>query len=108
MRRSARNGEMKATSTIRPASAISLATSADAADVLHAVGVGEAQIRFRPWRTLSPSSRKVWRPSANSFFSTRLAMVDLPAPRKAGEPEHAGCWRFSAARASRSMSSACQ
>ena len=42
--RSERKGEMKATSTIRPASTISLADLGDAADILHPVGIGEAQI----------------------------------------------------------------
>ena len=48
MRRSARNGEMNETSTIRPASTISLRHLGDAADVLDAVGVGEAEVAVEP------------------------------------------------------------
>ena len=43
-RRSARNGEMNDTSTMRPASTISAGDLGDAADVLDAVGVGEAEV----------------------------------------------------------------
>ena len=80
IRRSARNGEMKDTSTIRPASTISLATSATRRMFSTRSASVKPRSLLRPWRTLSPSSRYVWRPSAWSFFSTRLAIVDLPAP----------------------------
>ena len=43
---------------------------------------------------LSPSSRKVWRPRAASFFSTMLAMVDLPAPERPVNHSTAGFWPF--------------
>ena len=88
MSRSARNGEMKAVSTISPASAISRATSPTRRMFSIRSASVKPRSRLSPWRTLSPSSRKVWRPRATSFFSTRLAMVDLPAPRQAGEPQH--------------------
>ena len=78
--RSARKGLMKAVSTISPASAISLATS----PIRRIFSIRSASVKprslFSPWRTLSPSSRKVCRFINASFFSTALAMVDLPEP----------------------------
>src|SRR5205814_10464743 len=41
---------------------------------------------------LSPSSRKVCRPRATSFASTKLAMVDLPAPDRPVNHSTAGRW----------------
>ena len=65
---------------------------ADAADVLHPVGLGKAKIRFKPCRTLSPSSITVWMPRACRPASTRLAMVDLPAPGRPVNHSTAGRW----------------
>ena len=80
MRRSARNGEMNDTSTMRPASTISLATSATRRMFSTRSASVNPRSLLRPWRTLSPSSRYVCKPSEWSRRSTRLAMVDLPAP----------------------------
>ena len=51
---------------------------------------------LRPWRTLSPSSMTVWTPRACSFASTRLAIVDLPAPDRPVNHRIAGRWCLSA------------
>ena len=50
----------------------------------------------------------VCRPRANSFFSTRLAIVDLPEPESPVNQRIVGFWCFSPARAVRSTSIACQ
>ena len=55
--RSARNGEMNDTSTIRPASTINRATSAMRRIFSTRSASVNPRSRFRPWRTLSPSSR---------------------------------------------------
>src|SRR3546814_4671970 len=47
---------------------------------------------FRSCRTLSPSSRKLWRFIRWSFFSTRLAIVDLPEPDRPVNQSSAGRW----------------
>jgi hypothetical protein len=57
MRRSLRKGEMKLTSTIRPASTISFATSATRRMFSTRSSSVKPRSRLRPWRTLSPSSR---------------------------------------------------
>ena len=92
---------MKAVSTISPASAISRATSPTRRIFSIRSASVKPRSRLRPWRTLSPSSRKVCRPRAASFFSTRLAMVDLPAPDRPVNHSTAGFWPLSAAWVSR-------
>ncbi|MCY1447230.1 hypothetical protein D9M71_638390 [compost metagenome] len=57
MSRSARNGEMNETRVISPASSISLATSATRRMFSTRSASVKPRSRFRPWRTLSPSSR---------------------------------------------------
>ena len=57
MLRSARNGEMKEHSTIMPASTNSLATSPTRRMFSTRSASVKPRSRFRPWRTLSPSSR---------------------------------------------------
>ena len=54
--------------------------------------------RFSPCRTLSPSSSIVWQPRASNFCSTRLAIVDLPAPDRPVNHRMAVCCPFSSAR----------
>jgi hypothetical protein len=92
MRRSARNGEMNETSVISPASVIS-GDFADAADVLDAVGIGEAEVlgsarggRCRRRADEGVSARAI------SFFSTILAMVDLPEPDRPVNQSTTGFW----------------
>jgi hypothetical protein len=91
---------MKETSTIRPASAHQLGHLGDAADVLHPVGIGEAEVAVEAVADIVAveHDRCAW-PSACSFFSTRLAMVDLPEPDRPVNHRTAGFWPFSAARA---------
>ena len=55
--RSARNWEMNLTSTIKPASAMSLATSATRRMFSTRSSAVKPRSRLSPWRTLSPSSR---------------------------------------------------
>ena len=63
-RRSARNGLMKAVSTIRPASIISFAASPARRIFSTRSAAVKPRSLLSPSRTLSPSSRKVWRPRA--------------------------------------------
>ena len=80
--RSARNGEIKAVSTITPASIKSLAIS-PMRRIFSTRSCGEnPRSPHNPWRTLSPSSTKVWQPRWYSASSTAWAKVDLPAPDK--------------------------
>src|ERR1700753_294355 len=88
--RSARNGEMKALITIRPASVMRRATSPTRLMFSMRSASVNPKSRFKPWRTLSPSSMKVWRFMRYSFLSTKLAMVDLPAPDRPVNHNHAG------------------
>ncbi|KTS25039.1 hypothetical protein NS228_25775 [Methylobacterium indicum] len=78
--RSRRNGQISERITIKPASSVSLAASA----VLRTFSTRSASVSPRsllsPNRRLSPSNSRVWRPCCHSLSSTRLAIVDLPAP----------------------------
>jgi hypothetical protein len=82
---------------------------ADAADVLHPVGIGEAQVRFRPWRTLSPSSRKCAVHRAQLLFD-QIGDGRLAGAGQAGEPQHRRLLALQPRRmrVSRVTSSACQ
>ena len=88
-RRSARNGEMNDTSTIRPASTISLRHLGDAADVLDAVGVGEAEVLVEAVadvvavEQVGVAAERV-QPLLDQVGDGRLAGAG-----QAGEPEHA-------------------
>jgi hypothetical protein len=86
---------MNETSTIRPASTISLRHLGHAADVLDAVGVGEAEVLVEPVADVVAVEQVGVAPIACSFFSTRLAMVDLPAPERPVNQSTpaAGPWR---------------
>src|SRR6202171_3890239 len=78
--RSDRNGEISETSAITPASTNSRATSATRLMFSIRASLVKPRSRLRPWRRLSPSSNVVWRPRSARRLSTRLAMVDFPAP----------------------------
>ena len=79
--RSARNGEMKDDEHDQAGVDHQLRHLADAADVLDAVGVGEAEVACsaRGGRCRRRAGRCGGRARA-ARFSTRLAIVDLPAP----------------------------
>ena len=79
---------MKETSTIRPASTISFADLGDAADVLDAVGVGEAEIAVEAVADIvAVEHDRCGGPSACSFFSTQVGDGRLAGAGQAGEPE---------------------
>ena len=99
MRRSERNGEMNETITISPASTNSLRHLGDAADVLHAVGVGEAEVPVEAVADIVAVEQVGVAARARAAASRRLAMVDLPAPDRPVNQSTQGFWPFSAARA---------
>ena len=78
MRRSARNGEMKLTSTIRPGIDHQLRHLGDAADVLDAVLVGEAEVLVQAVAHVVAVEQVGVPAHRQQRFSTRLAIVDLP------------------------------
>ena len=109
MRRSARKGEMKETMTISPASAISLRHFGDAADVLDAVGVGEAEVAVEAVADIvavehiGVAARRV------QLLFEQVGDGRLAGARQAGEPEHRrAAGSSAAARAFLSTSSDCQ
>ena len=85
---------MNDTSTTSPASTISADTSAMRRMFSTRSASVNPRSRFKPWRTLSPSSRYVRTPSACSFDSTMLAIVDLPDPESPVSHTTAGLWLF--------------
>ena len=99
---------MNDTSTTRPASTISVDTSAMRRMFSTRSASVKPRSRFRPWRTLSPSSRYVRTPRACSFDSTMLAIVDLPDPDRPVNHTTAGPWSFWPARAALSTFTSCQ
>src|SRR5215471_7660777 len=96
--RSARNGEINDTIVIRPASTNSFATSATRRIFSTRSASVKPRSRLSPWRTLSPSSTNVRLPSAWSFCSKLLAIVDLPAPERPVNHSSTGLCPFSRAR----------
>ena len=72
---------------------------ADAPDVLDAVGLGEAEIAVEAVAHVVAVEHVVCTPRACSRSSTRLAIVDLPAPDRPVNHRIAGRWCFRAARA---------
>jgi hypothetical protein len=99
---------MKEQITIRPLSTISLATSPARRMFSTRSASVKPRSRLRPWRTLSPSSSMVCLPSANSFWSRMLAMVDLPAPDSPVNQTMHGFCCLRAARSLLPMLSGCQ
>ena len=84
---------MNETSTISPASTMSFADFGDAADVLHAVGIGEAQILVEPVADIVAVEQiGVMAHAHGGVFSTRLAIVDLPAPDRPVNHSMQGFW----------------
>ena len=81
---------------------------ADAADILDPVGFGEPRSLLRPWRTLSPSSRKAVTSTAVSFFANQVGDGRLARAGQAGEPQHGRFCPLRRAWVSRLTSSACQ
>ena len=80
--RSAENGEMSETIVTRPASATSFAVSATRLTFSALSRSVKPKSLFNPCRRLSPSNTIVARPEAVSAWSTKLAIVDLPAPER--------------------------
>ena len=102
-------GEMKAVSTIRPASAISLATSPTRRMFSTRSASVKPRSLFSPWRTLSPSSRKVCRFIGVQLLLDQVGDGRLAGAREAGEPQHRRLLALERRRAcSRLTSSACQ
>ena len=90
MRRSARNGEMSETSTMRPASAIERGDLGRAADVLDPVGRGEAEVAVEPVAEVVAVEQVGVPPDG-----VQLALDDVGDGRLAragepGEPHHRG------------------
>ena len=82
---------------------------AHAADVLHPVGIGEAQIAVEAVADIVAVEQiGVAAFARTALFSTRLAMVDLPEPDRPVNHSTAGFWPLSSARACLFTSSACQ
>ncbi len=79
---------MNEASTISPASTRSRADLGDAPDVLHPVRVGEPEVPVEPVAEVVPVEEVGVAAERVERRSTRLAMVDLPAPGQAGEPHH--------------------
>ena len=74
----------------------------DAADVLDAVGGGEAEILVEAMtHVVAVEQRRYARLARAACCSTILAMVDLPAPDRPVNQRIAGFWSFIAACASR-------
>ena len=90
---------MNDTSTIRPASTISLATSPTRRMFSTRSASVKPRSRFRPWRTLSPSSNSVCRPAAMQLLLDQVGDRRFARAGQAGEPEDAGFWLFCCARA---------
>ena len=87
--RSARNGEMNEHEHDQAGIDHQLGHLADAADVLDPVGVGEAEIAVEAVAdVVAVEQHRCGGRARCSFCSTRLAMVDLPEPGQAGEPQH--------------------
>src|SRR5579859_2543925 len=91
--RSALNGEMNETSTIRPASTISLATSATRRMFSTRSASVKPRSLLRPWRTLSPSRIGV------AAFDCEALFQDVRDRRfagagKAGQPDNARLLTF--------------
>ena len=78
--RSARYGLITGTRATRPASAISRATSPTRRTFSARSAAENPRSALSPWRTLSPSSTYVARPSASRRPATASASVDLPDP----------------------------
>ena len=73
---------------------------ADAADVLDAVGIGEAEVAVEPVADIvAVEHDRCGGRRRTARFSTRLAMVDLPEPDRPVNHSTAGFWPFSSARA---------
>ena len=83
---------MKAVSTIRPGVGHQPRDLADAADVLDPVGLGEAEVAVEAVADIVAVEQEGVPPARASFFSTRLAMVDLPAPDRPVNHSTAGFW----------------
>ncbi len=83
MSRSARNGEMNAAMTIRPASTNSFAHLADAADVLDAVRVGEAEVLVEAVAdVVAVEQVGVMAAREQRLLRARWRCVDLPEPER--------------------------
>jgi hypothetical protein len=96
IRRSARNGEMNDTSTIRPASAISRATSATRRMFSTRSGVREAEVAVQPVADVV-AVEQIVRVAAERVQPLLDQVGDggLAGAGQPGEPEHAGRCPFS-------------
>jgi hypothetical protein len=98
-RRSARNGEMKLTSTIRPASTISLATSATRRMFSTRSGVGEAEVAVEAVAHVVAVEQVGVQAQRQQRALDQVGDGRLAGARQAGEPQAARRWPFGAARA---------
>ena len=80
----------------------------DAADVLDAVGLGEAEVLVEPVADVVAVEQVGVAAARVQRFSTRLAIVDLPAPERPVNHSTRGFWPFAVARAALWTSTACQ
>jgi hypothetical protein len=83
----------------QPASTISFGHFGHAADVLHAIGVGEPQVLVQAVAHVVAVEQVGVPAQRVQRFSTRLAIVDLPAPDRPVNHSTQGRCPFSAARA---------
>ncbi len=92
--RSARNGEMNEARTTSPASTRTPAHLGGPADVLHPVRVREADVAVEPVTEDFSVEEVGVEPQVMRRRSTKLAMVDLPAPdRPETQTTFAPWWR---------------
>ena len=99
---------MNDTSTIRPASTISLRDLGDAADVLDAVGVGEAEVLVEAVADVVAVEQVGVPAQRVQALLDEVGDGRLAGAGQAGEPQHAGLLALERARACLLTSSACQ
>ena len=90
MRRSARKGEMNDTITIRPRIGHQLGHLGDAADVLDAVGVGEAQVAVEAVADVVAVEQVGVLAEREQPLLHQVGDGRLARARQAREPQHAG------------------
>ena len=81
---------MNAVMTISPASVISLRDLADAADVLDAIGVGEAEILVQPVAHVVAVEQEGMPVHARQFLLDQIGDRRFAGAREPGEPQHRG------------------